>query len=196
MSSDQLSLFGAPTHTEPAGLRYERDFLNHHEEAALVAMIMALPLTEMRYKTYMARRRVISYGQQYDFDTHTLHESLKLPSTFQALRERVAAWHGVAPDVFTQVLVAEYRPGTPLGWHRDVPQFEDIVGVSLAGHAMMRFRPYPPQNPAKRSIVTLDLEPRSIYLLSGSARWQWQHSVAPTATMRYSITFRTRRTER
>jgi hypothetical protein len=33
--------------------------------------------------------------------------------------------------------------------------------------------------------------PRSIYLLRGAARWGWQHSVAPTKVLRYSITLRT-----
>jgi alkylated DNA repair dioxygenase AlkB len=41
------------------------------------------------------------------------------------------------------VLVAEYRPSTLLGWHRDVPDFESIVGISLLGTATMKFRPNP-----------------------------------------------------
>jgi alkylated DNA repair dioxygenase AlkB len=40
-------------------------------------------------------------------------------------------------------------------------------------------------------VVKLALAPRSIYLLHGAARWEWQHSVAPTRSLRYSITFRT-----
>jgi alkylated DNA repair dioxygenase AlkB len=89
------------------------------------------------------------------------------------------------------VLVAEYREGTPLGWHRDVPDFEDVVGVSLLNEAVMRLRPYPPREPKKAGVIKLTIEPRSIYLLRGPARWEWQHSVAPTRSLRYSITFRT-----
>jgi len=74
-----------------------------------------------------------------------------------------------------------------------VPEFEDIVGVSLANEAVMRLRPYPPDAPKKSDVVKLVLAPRSIYLLRGPARWQWQHSVAPTKTLRYSITLRTQR---
>lgn len=92
-----------------------------------------------------------------------------------------------------QALVAEYRPGTPLGWHRDVPDFEDIVGISLANEAVLRFRPYPPDAPKKKDIVRVTVAPRSIYLLRGPARWQWQHSVAATKLLRYSITLRTAR---
>ncbi len=104
-----------------------------------------------------------------------------------------AAWLGVAPAEFTQALVAEYRPGTPLGWHRDVPDFEDIVGISLGHEAVMRFRPYPPDAPKKADVLKLTVAPRSIYLLRGVARWGWQHSVAPAKLLRYSITLRTAR---
>jgi alkylated DNA repair protein (DNA oxidative demethylase) len=37
--------------------------------------------------------------------------------------------------------------------------------------------------------VTLD--PRSGYVLSGPARYAWQHSIPPTKALRFSITFRT-----
>jgi alkylated DNA repair dioxygenase AlkB len=40
------------------------------------------------------------------------------------------------------------------------------------------------------------VQPRSIYLLRGPARWEWQHSVSATRSLRYSITFRTRRARR
>lgn len=88
-------------------------------------------------------------------------------------------------------MIAEYRPSTPLGWHRDVPQFEDVLGVSLLGHARLRFRPWPPA-PGRRATWKIHLEPRSAYLMRGAARWQWQHAVSPTRELRYSITFRTR----
>ena len=99
-------------------------------------------------------------------------------------------------EAFTSALVAEYRPGTGLGWHRDVPDFEDVVGVSLLSEAVMRFRPYPPHSPKRSDILKLTVEPRSIYLLRGPARWDWQHSVAATQALRYSITFRTPRPRR
>jgi alkylated DNA repair dioxygenase AlkB len=87
-------------------------------------------------------------------------------------------------------MIAEYLPGTPLGWHRDVPQFEQIIGVSLLGHARLRFRPYPPAA-GQRTMFVIDLPPRSAYIMRGSARWNWQHAVSPTRELRYSITFRT-----
>jgi alkylated DNA repair dioxygenase AlkB len=42
-------------------------------------------------------------------------------------------------------------------------------------------------------VLTLELAPRSIYRLAGEARWGWQHAIAATPALRYSITFRTPR---
>jgi alkylated DNA repair dioxygenase AlkB len=187
----QPDLFGSPAPTLPPGMRYEEDFLSRAEESALIAQIEQLPLAPMKYQQYEARRRVVSYGGQYDYTAQRLHEAEPLPAWLDPLRERAAAWIGVAPEHFTQALVAEYQPGTPLGWHRDVPDFEDVVGVSLLNDAVMRFRPYPHVTGSRANVLKLTVPPRSIYLLHGPARWEWQHSVAPTASLRYSITLRT-----
>jgi alkylated DNA repair dioxygenase AlkB len=190
----QSDLFGGPDPALPAfpeGMRYEEDFLSPGEEAALVARIALLPLAHMKYQQYTARRRVVSYGGQYDFSTQRLNEAAPLPQWLDPLRERAGAWAGIAPADFTQALVAEYQPGTPLGWHRDVPDFEDVVGISLHADAVMRFRPYPPESGTKADILKMTLPPRSIYLLRGPARWGWQHAVSPTKALRYSITLRT-----
>lgn len=192
----QADLFAAASPILPDGMAYETEFLSGEEESALVQLAASLPLREMDYRGYTARRRVVSYGGKYDFSTGRLEESEPLPPQLEPLRAKVAAWLGVPPEAFTQTLVAEYREGTPLGWHRDVPDFEEVVGVSLLGEAVMRFRPYPPREPKKAGVIKLVVQPRSIYLLRGPARWAWQHSVSPTHSLRYSITFRTSRQAR
>jgi alkylated DNA repair dioxygenase AlkB len=194
MKDLQGDLFGMPAAPGPAlpeGLRYEEEFLLREEEAALLRNVEALPLQAMKYQQYTALRRVVSYGGQYDFSAQQLNEAEPLPAWLDPLRARAAAWIGIDPARFTQALVAEYRPGTPLGWHRDVPDFERVVGVSLASACRMRFRPYPPRAPRRAEVLTLELAPRSAYLLQGEARWRWQHSIAPTPALRYSITLRT-----
>ena len=175
----------------PDGMRFEEAFLSPEEEAGLVAILKDLPLENMKYQQFTALRRVVSYGGQYDFSAQRLDAAEPLPAWLDPVRERAGAWAGIAPDRFTQALVAEYQPGTPLGWHRDVPDFEDIVGISLLGNAVMRLRPYPPDAPKKADVLRIALPPRSIYLLRGAARWAWQHGVAPTKQLRYSITLRT-----
>lgn len=191
----QPDLFGAAPAAAIEGLRYENGFLSREEEAGLLGIVQGLPLKEMRYKEYTARRRGIGFGGSYDFDTHTLKPGAPLPAVLHPLRDKAAAWAGIAPAQLTHALIAEYRPGTPLGWHRDLPDFEEIVGVSLHTDAVMQFRPYVPGASASGP-ATLEflIEPRSVYVLRGPARWAWQHAIAPTEGLRYSITLRVRRT--
>ncbi len=179
----------------PHGLAYEAAFVDRDQEHALIDVIAALPLREARYKEYTARRRVYAFGSQFDFDAYRLEPQPigVLPPSLQRLRERLAAWAGVAPDDFVHVMVAEYTPGTPLGWHRDAPDYELIAGVSLGGAARLRLRPWPPHHPKKDDIVTLDLAPRSAYRMAGTARWGWQHSVPAVTALRWSVTMRTLR---
>ncbi len=175
----------------PNGLVLVHDFIDAAEEARLLAQIATLELHEARYKAYTARRRIASFGGEYDFDANVLNVAPPMPAFLEPLRERVAQWLAIPAASFEHALVTEYRPGTPLGWHRDVPQFEVVVGISLAASARMRFRLWP----AKRgdAVFALELPPRSAYVLRDEVRWRWQHSVAPTSALRYSITFRTRR---
>ncbi len=177
----------------PEGWRYEPGFLDAAEEAELIAVVADLELHEARYKGYTARRRVAHFGTAYDYDDNRLLPGPPLPDSLLPLRDKAAAWAGLATTALTSALVAEYRPGVPLGWHRDVPDFETVVGISLLGPARMRFRRYPPVQPKKADVISLALAPRSAYVLRAEARWGWQHSIAPTPELRYSITFRERR---
>ena len=52
---------------------------------------------------------------------------------------------------------------TRLGWHRDVPQFELVVGISLFGPARLRLRRYPHVAHAAQRSLVVELAPRSIY---------------------------------
>ena len=189
----QPSLFPNETFSRPDGLRFVTDFLSPTEEAALLAAIGRLDLTEARYKQYTARRRVASFGGTFDYDSNELRAAPAIPDSLAPLREKVAAWLAVDPALFVHMLVAEYRPGTPLGWHRDVPDFESIVGISVLGNARMKFRPYRPAAGRSDSAFELDLPPRCAYVLEGAARWKWQHSIVKTQEQRYSISLRTRR---
>ena len=175
----------------PEGLLYREDFLSGDEEQALLAAIRALPLEEAKYKAYTARRRTVSYGSSYDFETRRLSPAAPIPPFLLPLRKEVSALIQVDEETISHALVTEYRPGTELGWHRDTGEFGIVAGVSLAGRCRMRFRRYPPQKGTR--VFSLDLAPRSLYVLRDEIRWGWQHSVARTSELRYSITFRTSR---
>lgn len=176
----------------PNGLVYELDFITSDEEAALLGEIKRLPLEAAPYKGYTAKRRILSFDSTYDFDDHKLHPAAAPPKFLLPLKTKIAYWLRIPAEDFAHTLITEYQPGTTLGWHRDVPQFEVVVGISLQGPCRMRFRPYPPQTNQRKNIFALNLAPRSMYVLQDEIRWRWQHSIRPTQNLRYSITFRTR----
>jgi alkylated DNA repair dioxygenase AlkB len=187
----QRELFAAPLGL-PEGFRYAPEFLSAAQEASLLVQIRALPFEQAQYREWRARRRIVSFGGRYDFSRQQLQAAPPLPQFLEPLRAQVAAWAGLAAPEFAQAIVAEYQPGAPLGWHRDVADFEHVVGVSLHGHARLRLRPWPPK-PHERAAHAIDLAPRSAYVMRGAVRWGWQHAVSPPKELRYSITFRTRR---
>ena len=188
----QRQLFGIPQQL-PAGMLYQTEFISPHEEAELIAIIRTLPLEEAKYREFTAKRRIVTYGGTYDFSAHELHPAGPIPEFLHPLRQRIAHWAGVDASKFTHSLIAEYGTGTQLGWHRDVPDFEVVAGVSLASAARMRMRPYPPKKGRNPDAISVQLEARSAYILRGEARWNWQHSIPTTKALRYSITFRTLR---
>ena len=175
----------------PDGLLYQEDFLSADEEGRLLAEIRRLPLEEAKYKSFTARRRVAAFGSSYDFETNVLGPAPEIPPFLLPLKRRAADLIQAGEETIGHALVNEYRPGTELGWHRDIGAFGIVVGVSLGGSCRLRFRRYPPQKGEK--IFVLELAPRSVYVLRDEIRWRWQHSVARTKELRYSITFRTSR---
>jgi len=130
----QPGLFDGPA-ALPNGLVFQPDFIDPAEEARLLEGIAATTLREAQYKQFTARRRVASFGAGFNYDENELTPAPDIASFLLPLRERAARWAGVEPDAFGYALVAEYRPGTPLGWHRDVPQFEMVAGISVGGSA-------------------------------------------------------------
>ena len=186
----QPSLFADPDPELPPGMRYTPDLLSPNEEAALVERIEALPFAPFAFHGYEGLRRVASFGWRYDFSAGRADRIDPIPDWLEPLKARAAAWAGLAPEALEQALVNEYAPGAPIGWHRDRPVFEDVIGVSFLSPCVMRFR--------RRSGAGWDrraapLAARSAYLLRGEARNDWEHSIAPAKSLRYSVTFRSRR---
>ncbi len=179
----------------PAGFRHADAFVSAADEAALLAAIERLPFANARYKEWTANRRVVSYGGRYDFSSNELVPESPIPPFLFDLRAAAAGFAGIRAAELTHALVAEYRAATQLGWHRDVPQFEHVVGISLLGPARMRLRRYPHVAGRGNRALAVDLAPRSIYSLTGEARWGWQHAISPTPRLRYSITLRSLRSD-
>jgi alkylated DNA repair dioxygenase AlkB len=189
MSSSLTSGTLFPIDNLPEGLLYQPDFLSQDEEAALVRIFRGLPFQAFDFHGYTAKRRVLEFGLEYDFTTRRATPTQSFPEFLSTVRERAAQFAGISAADLVEGMVTEYSPGAPIGWHRDAPQFGTIIGISLAGTSRMRFKPYK----AEGKPIALTLEPRSIYVMRGPARWKFQHSIPAVKELRYSVTFRTLR---
>jgi alkylated DNA repair dioxygenase AlkB len=182
----QAPLFDLPP-AGPPGFDYRPDVITPAEEADLAARLTEAPFEPFQFHGYEGRRRVISFGWRYDFTGAGLVEAEPIPDWLLPVRARAADLAGLAPEAFAHVLINEYREGAPIGWHRDRPAFDKVVGVSLLAPTVMRFR----RRVGERfERVNVPLAPRSAYLLDGPARRAWEHSLPEAKAHRYSITFR------
>jgi DNA oxidative demethylase len=177
-------LFDAPP---ISGLRYSEEVIGEAEEELLIERLLATDLSPFRFHGWQGNRKTKSFGWRYDFDDASFAPAEAIPSWLLPLRERAAEAAGMEPDHFVHVLLARYDPGAGIGWHRDRDVFDRVVGVSLAAPATLRFRR---RRPGGFDRANLDVRPRSAYLLSNEARWDWEHSIVPGQNLRFSITFR------
>ena len=186
MSLPQLDLFAlAPL---VAGLRVAEDFLTLAEQADFAAGIDREALSPFKFHQWEGKRLTASFGYAYDFARGRVLEAPPLPDWLLPLRDRAAAFARVPAEDFVQALLIRYDPDAGIGWHRDRPQFGKVVGLSLGAAVTMRLRRRTGTGFERRS---LPLPPGSIYLLDGEVRREWEHSIAPVAATRRSITFRT-----
>ena len=178
----------------PPGFEYREDFLSREDEVALIRAIDGLTFDTFEMRGVVARRRVKFFGSTYGLEDAAVSP---MPAFLEPLRVRIAAWAGLDPERFAMALINEYRPGAPIGWHRDAPQYDMIAGVSLLSACQMRFRPYvPPRTTLTTRRTTtheIALAPRSAYLMRGESRTGYEHHIPAVESLRYSITFRTLR---
>ena len=196
---EHAGLFGADL---PPGFQYDPHLVSPHEERALVARIAQVELSRVEMHGGVAKRRTAHYGWTYGYDARRTSPGKPIPDWLLPLRARAASWAAVGAEAFGEALITEYPAGAGIGWHRDAPMFGDIIaGVSLLSACRMKFRPYvSPRDlapgagrPPRRATHELELEPRSGYLITGTSRRDYEHSIPPTTALRYSITFRTLR---
>ena len=186
MTIDQLSMFGGGP-SLPEGFRYQRGLISPDEEHALLADIRGLPFREFEFHGFTGKRRVVSFGWRYDFSDRSLEKANDIPSFLLPVREEAARFADLEADQLQHVLVTEYGEGAAIGWHRDKAVFGDVIGISLLSACTFRLRKKLGTKWERASIVA---EPRSVYLLRGPSRTEWEHSIPGVESLRYSITFR------
>jgi alkylated DNA repair dioxygenase AlkB len=171
-----------------AGLRYREGVISAAEEGTLLDRLQSLELAPFRFHGWLGNRKTQSFGWRYDFDDASFTPTEPIPDWLRPVRERAASFAGLEPDDFVHVLLARYDPGAGIGWHHDRDVFEKVVGISLQTSATLRFRQ---RSGTAFKRASLEVAPRSAYLLSGEARHDWEHSISPGQSLRFSITFRT-----
>jgi alkylated DNA repair dioxygenase AlkB len=185
----QFDLF-APPAALPEGFRYRPELLAAEDEAQLIAHFAELDLHEYDFHGYLGKRRVASFGILYDDSSRALSTAEPIPDFLLPLRAAAAGFADLDPEELAHVLVTEYTPGAAIGWHRDRPVFDDIIGMSFASECRFRFRR---KRGDKWERAEQTLQPRSAYLMRGPSRAEWQHSIPPAERLRYSVTFRSLR---
>jgi alkylated DNA repair dioxygenase AlkB len=192
MAPRQLSLLQQSTST-PEGFVYRPDVISWEEETLLLEGIRALPFKEFEFQGYRGKRRVVSLGLHYDFAHGRLEPAAEMSEFLLPVREKAACFAGLTPEELPHVLVTEYGVGAPIGWHKDRPVFNDVIGISLLSACRFRFRKKVEKGWARTGLVLL---PGSAYLLRGPARSEWEHSIPEAESLRYSITFRSVRNKK
>jgi alkylated DNA repair dioxygenase AlkB len=182
----QLALFESQP-SEPEGLRYAADFVSPAIEEKLILAIQTLPLQPFQFGEFEGKRRVASFGFRYDYALRQLRSADPVPSWMAEIVSKVETFGGAGIRI-EQVLCTEYEIGVGIGWHRDKADFEKIFGLSLGSACRLRFRR---SEGKKWDRLTLDVKPRSLYMMDGASRQIWEHSIPPVQAPRYSITFRT-----
>jgi alkylated DNA repair dioxygenase AlkB len=171
----------------PKGFAYRPDLLSEDEAATLVSELQDLPFREFEFHGFRGERRVVSFGWRYDFDGGGLKKAEDMPASLWPARNLAAAFAKIPATDLRHVLLTEYRPGAAIGWHKDRSVFSEVIGISLLARCSFRL---PRKQRDRWALTSVTLEPRSVYLLRGPSRTEWEHSIPAVANLRYSITFR------
>src|SRR5689334_16044802 len=167
----------------PPGLRYEPELVPPSMERELLGVFEDLRWDPIVIRGQAAKRTARHYGLDYDYEARTPKPGEPVPDWLEPVRTLAADFAGYEPPDLAEILVQRYPPGSAIGWHRDAPAFDTVIGVSLGGFSRMRFQRGKGDS---REVFEIGLEPRSGYVLAGEPRWSWQHSIPATKELRYS----------
>lgn len=175
----------------PEGFKYYPDFITTEEESKLIAFIQSMELNPMQFHQYEAKRKVKSFGRSWSFTEQRLKQNDPIPNEFSFLIDRITKQINISKEEIVQLLVTEYPVGSVINWHRDAPPFAIIAGISLQSDCTLKLRPHDVEKQKKESTLKLNVQRRSLYVMQGKAKTDWQHSTALLKHVRYSLTFRT-----
>lgn len=175
----------------PQGFLYFDNFISEEEEMHLIDAITNTELHTFIFQGFEAKRKVASFGYDWSFERKTLSKGKEIPNQFDPIINKVAAHLSIKANEFAELLVLAYPVGAVINWHRDAPPFDLIAGLSLLSDCTFRFRPVDKEKQARANTISIPVKRRSLYVMQGPSRSEWQHSIAPVKHERYSITLRT-----
>jgi alkylated DNA repair dioxygenase AlkB len=164
-----------------SGLTYETKSLTSNSAQQFIFQI-----DEQPWRTDL-KRRVQHYGYVYDYKRRTVDKSMflgKLPDWSEPLTE-ILVNHpdfAIRPD---QMIINEYEPGQGIAYHIDCePCFGDVIAsFSLNSTCIMNF--VHAKNSNKQELL---LEPNSLLIIRGEARYDWKHGILARKTDKYGGT--------
>jgi alkylated DNA repair dioxygenase AlkB len=192
MRQGELALETEREQCEISGFTLRPDFITPVEERELLQQLEHGP-----WETDW-RRRIQQYGLGYAGEHGRKASWVRdFPEWLIDLAHRVEPYFDRFPE---NSVINEYIPPLGIGPHRDYPTFGATVAcVSLGSDIVMEFI-----HPECGLKVPVFVPARSLWVITGEARYQWQHSIASRLNdvingerhargRRVSITFRTAR---
>jgi alkylated DNA repair dioxygenase AlkB len=179
----------------PEGFAYHPNFINEAEEQKLLQLIAKTELHNFFFQGYEAKRKVASFGYDWSFEKRTLSKGKEIPVEFDFLIQRLSDHLSIPKTSFAELLVTQYPVGSVINWHRDAPPFDIIAGISLFSDCIFKLRPHDKAKQKRNTVISIPVKKRSLYIIQGIARSEWEHSIVAVKDVRYSVTMRTLKQE-
>ena len=167
----QLALFSLEAPCPLSGLSYHADFIAPAEEQSLLTA-----LDEGVWSDDI-NRRAQQFGYHYSIRSRIRANAAQyagpLPAWCRFVTQRIQARDLFTPEL-DQMIAQEYLPGQGIGLHTDLESLrEDVVCIlSLGSQVEMTFL-----QPSTGARWARMLWPRSLLLIAGEARYDWQHGI-------------------
>ncbi|XP_038213540.1 alkylated DNA repair protein alkB homolog 8 isoform X2 [Zerene cesonia] len=158
----------------PTGLHVIPDFISAEEEHQF------LHIFDWEDDSNLKNRQVKHYGYEFRYGSNDVDLNAplsdKIPSVCDVLWKRLQE-HGFDIEVPDQLTVNKYKPGQGIPSHvdRHSPFGDTILSLSLGSSVLMDWKHH------SGKYVPIVVPARSIMVMQGDARYDWQHGIQPRA---------------
>lgn len=180
-----------------SGLYYYSNFLTVSEEETLINFLEKEPQWFSISKSDNSRK-VLHYGYMYNYKNYgKLEKAPIFPELVQLIKNKIIEKQSLSNEYYLdQCIVNKYNPGQGIASHIDSSIFKNFICcVTLGSGAIIDFT-------KESETKSLYVEPRSLYIMSDEARYQWVHGMKSRKSdtvdgkkikrgTRYSLTYRT-----